>query len=146
MAEAGTLLSVWIKPARGEPMAAVETAEVVADSGLVGNFDQGGSRQVTVLSADRWADVEADLGRAVEPSARRANLLVDGLKLAGTTGRTLRVGDARIEIRGETRPCFQMDAELDGLQDALDADWRGGAYGVVLGDATIDVGDAVSWE
>ena len=27
-----------------------------------------------------------------------------------------------------------------------DADWRGGAYGVVLGDATINVGDAVSWE
>ena len=115
-------------------------------SGLGGNSDQGGSRQITVLSAERWADVEADLGRTVEPSARRANLLVDGVELADTTGRTLRVGDARIEIRGETRPCFQMDAELDGLQDALDADWRGGAYGVVLGDATISVGDAVSWE
>jgi MOSC domain-containing protein YiiM len=146
MAEAGTLLNVWIKPARGEPMAAVETAKVFANSGLVGNSDQGGSRQITVLSAERWADVEADLGRTVEPSARRANLLVDGVELADTTGRTLRVGDARIEIRGETRPCFQMDAELDGLQDALDADWRGGAYGVVLGDATINVGDAVSWE
>ena len=146
MAEAGTLLNVWIKPARGEPMAAVETAEVVADSGLVGNSNQGGDRQVTILSAERWTDVEADLGRTVEPSSRRANLFVDGVELVGTTGRTLLVGDARIEIRGETRPCFQMDAELDGLQDALDADWRGGAYGVVLGDATINVGDAVSWE
>ena len=140
MAEAGTLLTVWVKPARGEPMAAVDTAELLANSGLVGNSDQGGSRQITVLSAERWADVEADLGRTVEPSARRANLFVDGVELADTTGRTLRVGDARIEIRGETRPCF------DGLQDALDADWRGGAYGVVLGDATINVGDAVSWE
>ena len=146
MAEAGTLLNVWIKPARGEPMAAVDTAELLADSGLVGNSDQGGDRQVTILSAERWTDVEADLGRTVEPSSRRANLFVDGVELADTTGRTLRVGDARIEIRGETRPCFQMDAELDGLQDALDADWRGGAYGVVLGDATINVGDAVSWE
>ena len=61
-------------------MAAVEPAEVVADSGLVGNSDQGGSRQVTVLSAERWSDVEADLGRTVEPSARRANLLVDGVE------------------------------------------------------------------
>lgn len=91
MAEAGTLLNVWIKPARGEPMAAVETAKVFADSGLVGNSDQGGSRQITVLSAERWADVEADLGRTVEPSARRANLLVDGVELADTTGRTLQV-------------------------------------------------------
>jgi MOSC domain-containing protein YiiM len=146
MAEAGTLLTVWIKPARGEPMAAVDTAELLADSGLVGNSNQGGDRQVTILSAERWTDVEADLGRTVEPSSRRANLFVDGVELVGTTGRTLLVGDARIEIRGETRPCFQMDVEVEGLQNALDADWRGGAYGVVLGDAVVSVGDAVSWE
>ena len=68
------------------------------------------------------------------------------MELVDTTGRTLLVGDARIAIRGETRPCFQMDVEVEGLQNALDADWRGGAYGVVLGDSVVSVGDAVSWE
>ena len=48
--------------------------------------------------------------------------------------------------RNRSRPCFQMDVEVEGLQNALDADWRGGAYGVVLGDAVVSVGDAVSWE
>ena len=67
------------------------------------------------------------------------------MELADTVGRILCIGEARIEIRGETRPCFQMDAVLDGLQEALDANWRGGVYGVVLGDATINVGDVVSW-
>ena len=50
------------------------------------------------------------------------------------------------EIRGETRPCHLMEAAVDGLRGALDPDWRGGAYGVALGDAVINVGDVVAWE
>jgi MOSC domain-containing protein YiiM len=119
---------------------------VVAGEGIVGNADRGGDRQVTILATERWADVEADLGRSVEPSTRRANLFVEGVELADSSGRVLRVGDARIEIRGETRPCHLMEAAVDGLRGALDPDWRGGAYGVALGDAVINVGDVVAWE
>ena len=40
----------------------------------------------------------------------------------------------------------RMDAQADGLTEALDPDWRGGVYGVVLDDGEIRVGDAVSIE
>lgn len=146
MNDDGTVLKLWIKPATGAAMTAVDTVSMVADQGIVGNADQGGKRQVTILAAERWADTEAELGHPVEPAIRRANLFINGIELADSTGRVLRVGGTRIEICGQTPPCHIMEAAVDGLRGALEPDWRGGAYGVVLDDAQISVGDAVSWE
>ncbi len=64
----------------GAAMEAVDSMSVVAGEGIVGNADRGGDRQVTILATERWADVEADLGRSVEPSTRRANLFVEGVE------------------------------------------------------------------
>ena len=82
----------------------------------------------------------------MDPALRRANLLVAGVDLAGTIGRVLRIGDLRLEITGETKPCHQMDDAVDGLRAALEPDWRGGAHGVVLSDATVRMGDPVGWD
>ena len=57
----------------------------------------------------------------------------------------LSVGGSQIRIYGETRPCNQMEEARPGLQAALDPEWRGGAYGEVLEDGEIAVGDRVSW-
>ena len=142
----GTLQGIWIKEARGEPMTAMDEVKALAGQGVDGGVGEASTRQVTVLAAEAWADVEAMLGVSVDPALRRANLLVAGVDLAGTTGRVLRVGDLRLEITGETKPCHQMDTAVDGLRAALEPDWRGGAHGVVLGDATVRVGDPVGWD
>ena len=39
-----------------------------------------------------------------------------------------------------------MDAQVEGLTAALDPNWAGGAYGVVLNDGQIRVGDEASIE
>ena len=124
-------------------MHSVETAELVAGAGIVGNADQGRRRQVTILSAERWRKVEAELGTDLDPARRRANLLVQGIDLVGSRGRILTIGGLRLAIGGETRPCRMMDEAHPGLQAALDADWGGGAHARVLDDGTIRVGDAV---
>ena len=142
----GTLQGIWIKEARGEPMTAVDEAKALADQGFAGGVREASTRQVTVLAAEAWADAEATVGMSVDPALRRANLLVAGVDLAGTIGRVLRIGDLRLEITGETKPCHQMDDAVDGLRAALEPDWRGGAHGVVLGDATVRMGDPVGWD
>ena len=115
----GTLQGIWVKEARGEPMTAVDEAKALAGQGFDGGIREASTRQLTVLAAETWADAAATLGMSVDPALRRANLLVAGVDLAGTTGRVLRVGDLRLEITGETKPCHQMAAAVDGLRDAL---------------------------
>ena len=126
-------------------MSAVEAARLVAGEGIEGNVDRVGVRQVTILDADAWEAATAEAGADLDPSHRRANLLVRGVSLADSAGRVLRVGPCRIEIRGETRPCGRMEQTAPGLLEALEPAWRGGAYGVVLQGGELGVGNAVAW-
>jgi len=137
--------ALWKKPLHGDVMKPVESLNLVTDDGIEGNADQGGWRQVTVISEERWAKAQAALGAEVDPIVRRANVMVSGLDLADSRGKILTLGDCQVEIRGETRPCNLMDEQHHGLRQALDADWGGGAFGVILNSGTIHVGDGATW-
>jgi MOSC domain-containing protein YiiM len=114
--------------------------------GIVGNADRGGWRQVTILEDEVWEAHMARLGGALDPAERRANILVAGCPLMGARGRVLRLGDCRLAIRGETKPCERMDEALPGLRAVMFPDWGGGAFGRVLTEGTIRVGDPVAWD
>ena len=146
MSTTGRLDRIWIKRFHRGPMDAVERAELRAGRGLAGNANQGGRRQVTVIARGRWDHVNETLADDVDPSLRRANVLVSGIDLAHTRGRVLRLGSCRLRINGETRPCERMDEAWPGLRKALEPEWRGGVYAEVLDDGEIAVGDAVGWE
>lgn len=123
-----------------------ETAALVAGRGLIGNANQGGRRQVILLEEEAWSDAAAELGVDLDPSTRRANLLLSGIRLENTRGRVLRVGPARLRIWFECAPCYQMDQAYPGLQEALRPCWRGGACAEVMEGGEIRVGDEAVWE
>ncbi|HIF05733.1 MAG TPA: MOSC domain-containing protein [Gemmatimonadetes bacterium] len=114
--------------------------------GLEGGADFGGERHVTLIELEVFDRLKADFDPSVEPVMRRANLLVSGIRLEGTVGQTLAVGDLRIHVRGETLPCGRMDEACAGLREALGSHWGGGVHGSVVNDATISVGDDVRWD
>jgi MOSC domain-containing protein YiiM len=122
------------------------SARLVAGRGLVGNADQGRRRQVTLIERERWEQLMGELDSSISPSARRANLMLSGIRLAHTRDRILRVGSCRLRVGGETRPCEQMDQALPGLRNAMRVDWGGGVFAEVLDGGDIAIGDEVEWE
>jgi MOSC domain-containing protein YiiM len=136
------IVSIWIKPAHRLPMKRVDQAELVAGRGLVGNADQGGWRQVTIIDEDAWRNATEELGVDVDPSARRANVMIRGLNLEGSRGRKLILGDCVINIRGENPPCRLMDQ----MQKFLKPHWRAGIFGEIVKGGTIRAGDEVAFE
>jgi MOSC domain-containing protein YiiM len=141
----GVLEAIWIKRFRRGPMDSVPEAQLVTGRGIVGNANQGGKRQVTIIAREAWEEVTRELGEPVPPTTRRANLLVSGIELADTRRRVLRIGSVRVRVYGETKPCWQMEEAHAGLQAALRPGWRGGVFGEVLDDGEIAVGDRVEW-
>ena len=142
----GKVEAIWLKRMKGGPMDAVQEATLKANRGLAGNANQGGKRQVTLISQPVWDDLMAQLGLDLDPSSRRANLLISGdINLANSRHKVLQIGDCRIRIYGETKPCEQMDAAWPGLREAMRDNWAGGAFGEVLDDGQIAVGDPVEW-
>ena len=141
----GALVAIWLKRAHRGKMDEVDAARLKAGKGLAGNADQGGKRQVTLIEQEVWAALMAELGGAVPPAARRANLMLSGIALASTRGRTLRIGECRLRILGETKPCERMDEALPGLRQAMHENWRGGAFAEALDDGEIRVGAQVEW-
>jgi MOSC domain-containing protein YiiM len=146
MTGAGVLEAIWVKRVHRGPMDPHPRATLVAGLGIAGNADQGRRRQVTIIEREIWDLLMQQVGGNLSPSARRANLMISGMPLAGARDRVLLIGPCRIRIRGETRPCEQMEAAHAGLRAAMSPDWRGGAFGEVLDGGEIALGDLVQWE
>lgn len=128
-----------------EPLDAVN---VTKEAGLDG--DRRGrteDRQVTVLAIETWQAACADAGAGDLPwTARRANLLVDGVDLPREIGARLRIGGVLLEIKMEVDPCSRMEKAHAGLREALVPDWRGGVACTVIEEGLLTLGDSVHVE
>ena len=157
MREAGRLGGIARHDRPRGPIETVGRVAVSRTEGIHGDFrgavkpGKKGRRQVSLIEADSWAAAMADLGlegRDAPPwHARRANLLVEGLRLPREPGRIIAIGGSvRIEVTGECDPCSRMEEIAPGLKAALTPDWRGGLLGRVLDEGEIAVGDEVRIE
>src|SRR5947207_14684202 len=100
----GRVEAIWLKRAHDGPMDEVTEATAIAGQGLEGNVDRSRRRQVTIIEREVWDELMRQLDADLSPSTRRANLMVSGMRLANTRGRTLRIGGVRVAIGGETTP------------------------------------------
>jgi MOSC domain-containing protein YiiM len=138
-----SLHAIWLKPNRRGAMEPLSAAELVAGRGLAGNVYHGERRQVTIIEREAWDAMMDELDATLPPQTRRANLMVSGVRLRGSRGQILEIGDCRLEVLGETRPCDRMDEALPGLKTAMSPGWRGGVFAKVLVGGPIRVGDPV---
>ena len=137
--------AIFIKRAHGGRMDARDAAVLEPGLGLSGNADRGGRRQVTLISEQRWRELMAEVQASLGPEARRANIVISSIDFENTRGRVLRIGQCRLRIGGETRPCEQMEEAAPGLQKAMRRRCGGGAFAEVITGGPVAVGDAVAW-
>ena len=139
-----SVVAIWSKRFKGGPMDRLMFGELVPGRGLLGSADQGGKRQLTIIAEEAWDQVIESLGMFVDPSLRRANVMIRGVDLRNSRGKLLKLGPATIRIFGEVTPCRKMEDAQPGLQDAMRPEWRGGVFGEILEGGVIRLGDEAS--
>lgn len=143
-------------------MEELQSVAVTVAAGVQGDFrgavrpGKKPRRQVSLMEIESWRaaldglTMAGDLfGFDTPPPwhARRANLLVEGLRFPREAGYILAIGKTlRIEVTMECDPCSRMEEVAPGLKTALLPDWRGGILGAVLEGGEIAVGDEIRIE
>lgn len=132
-------------------MEVVEACEVSRDRGIEGDHKglKFKNRAVTILAREDWAAALGELtdlaGAVALPwTVRRANLLVEGVRLPRARGALVDVGSVRLEVTYPTVPCARMDEAHPGLRKVLHPEWRGGVTCRVITGGVIRIGDAVA--
>ena len=137
------LQSIHVAKGSRLPMRAVETAEVEAGKGIVGDRYHGTRhRHVTVQSAESLAEAAQEYGADVPPELTRRNLTVDAGVVPREPGARITVGPVLLEVVRVAAPCRLLDDTIGrGAQEALRR--RAGSVCRVLTGGTITVGDEV---
>lgn len=125
------------------PMRSVETAEVEAGKGIVGDRYHGTRhRHVSVQSAESLARAAEGYGAEVPAALTRRNLTLDEGEVPREPGARIRVGPVLLEVVRVAAPCKLLDDTIGrGAQEALRR--RGGSIFRVIEGGTIRVGDEV---
>lgn len=142
----GTVLGLAVRPNTSTPLQLHDSLSITVEHGIDHDHGKSKRRGITLLSQTQWLATLSDLGVSVDDlpwTTRRANVLIDAPTLEHLIGKTILVGNVRIEILAETKPCDLMDQQHQGLMQALTPDCRGGVYGRILNDGTVRIGDAV---
>jgi MOSC domain-containing protein YiiM len=143
----GRVLAIARREKSRAPMEEVDAAQVTTETGVEGDFrGNPDERQVTVLTRESWQAACDELGKEIPWTTRRSNILIEGVRVEGKLGQTIRIGDLALAITGETDPCSRMEEQVAGLRQALTPDWRGGVTCRVVSSGDIAVGDTVELE
>lgn len=141
----GVLAGIARRGTTRAPMEELDAVEITVERGVADDFrGRPGKRQVTLISAEVWNEVCAELGKELPWTTRRANLLVRGVELPRAPGYVIEIGPVSLEVTLETAPCSRMEEQCAGLKRALSPDWRGGVCCRVLTGGRLAVGDEVT--
>ena len=137
------VLRTWVRRTKGATPEEVDGLTLIAGEGVQHDHTRGKWRHVTLLCVEDWEAATAAIGHEVDPVHRRANVLLSGGRAGDLLGTTIRLGEATIEIRGETKPCDVMEQAAAGLEEALMPEFRAGVWGVILEGGRVQPGDAL---
>lgn len=139
----GQIHGIILRPARREPVIAVDDAEITF-GGLVRDHGRPGKRAVTLIQAEHLPVVAKLAGLdGIDPATLRRNIVVSGINLAAFRKERIQLGEAVLHITGPCPPCSRMEEYLGhGGYNAMRG--HGGWYAEVIQPGVIRVGDPVT--
>ena len=136
------IVSLLLCVGHREPMRVVESANVIAGSGIEGDRHAASegvrsARQVLLMDEETLQAMSLSYGDV------RENITTSGIDLYNLPeGQRLALGDeVVVEITGHCAPCARMDEVRPGLKDELEG--RRGMLSFVVKGGAIQVGDAI---
>lgn len=145
--DAGDCRLIWIGLRPGRRAVVDERHSAVAEvgSGLVGDHATQGRhshRQLTLITTTDLEALERNLGRKVEPTELRRNLLLEGLLPSWKKGLQYRLGDVLLEVTGPCEPCGRM-REVLGQNGYLAMRGHGGVTARILRGGLVQLGQSL---
>jgi MOSC domain-containing protein YiiM len=149
----GTVVSVHIARATGEPMIETDPARAVAGRGLEGDryFEgrgfysdhPGPIREVSLIEEETIQALRRDHDLVLAPGMTRRNILTRGVPLNHLVGREFRVGEATLRGVELCEPCNHL-VDVTGIRGLLPTlVHRGGLHAQVLSGGPVRAGDAI---
>ena len=154
-AGSGHVASLHLHPPQpGAPLLAVDSIEVVAGKGVLGDAryfgrissstGQPSQRQVSLMEREQIAAHAAALGLpAIAPGAVRANVETLGVDLVALVGHEIQIGEAVLFLYEPRQPCAKMDVVCQGLRGLM-MNNRQGVVAQVVRAGLIRAGDPIT--
>ena len=149
----GSLIEIFIKPAPGQPMQAVDQVNAVPGKGLEGDryYNDTGQlsdkpesgRQVTLIEIEALQAVKDETGIELPTSEARRNLVTRGAPLNQLVGKRFQVGEVMLRGVRLCEPCTYLEGMTQpGVRAALVH--RGGLRAEILSAGTFRPGDPIA--
>ncbi len=138
---------IGISPGNRQPIEPRDEVTVAVGTGIDGDYHSkkkpGGRRQVTLIQAEHFPVIAANVGKdSVSPELFRRNIVVRSIELTSLIGHRFRIGEALLEGTGPCTPCSRMDENL-GEGGRLAMKGIGGLTAMVIEAGRIRRGDPV---
>jgi MOSC domain-containing protein YiiM len=148
----GQLAGIFVAQHRIEELQAVDTVEVVAGRGLVGDryYLKEGTfskrdhpdREVTLIEIEALEGLAREYEITLKPGQARRNLLTRGVPLNHLVGRTFAIGSVVLRGIRLCEPCGHLEGlTCEGVKKGLIH--RGGLRAQVITSGTLRVGEAI---
>jgi len=149
----GTVVSVHVARAAGDPMVEIDPALAVAGRGLRGDRYYEGEgfysdhpgpiREVSLIEEETIQALWRDHDLVLAPGVTRRNILSRGVPLNHLVGREFRVGEATLRGVELCEPCKHL-VGVTGMKSLLPTlVHRGGLHAQILSGGLIRAGDAI---
>ena len=141
----GSVKSIHITGAIGEPMTSVDEVRAVAGKGLEGDryFDSDKpDSELTLIEAEAVEAMEAESGVKIDYGDARRNIVTRDVPLNHLVGAEFKIGDVAIRGIRLNEPCNHL-AELTERKVLPGLVHRGGLKARIMNDGAIRVGDTI---